>query len=88
MKLITAIIRDRDTDPVSRALTSLDFRVTHIASTGGFLRRGNSTLFIGTDDDKVEQALEIIRANLEPADDPDQKRATIFVINVNQFIHF
>ncbi|PKO17893.1 MAG: hypothetical protein CVU39_05270 [Chloroflexi bacterium HGW-Chloroflexi-10] len=88
MKMIIAIVRDRDTDPVSRALTTADFRVTHIASTGGFLRRGNSTLFVGLEDEKVENALDIIRKNLEPPDDPQQKRATLFVLNVNQFIHF
>ena len=88
MKMIIAIVRDRDTNPVSTALTSAEFRVTHIASTGGFLRRGNSTLFIGIEDEKVEQALEVIRTNLEPPDDPAQKRATIFVLNVNHFTHF
>ena len=88
MKLIIAIVRDRDADPVSRALTSKDFRVTLIASTGGFLRRGNSSLFIGVEDEKVEEALEVVRTNLEPPDNPDQKRATIFVINVHQFTHF
>jgi uncharacterized protein YaaQ len=88
MKMIIAIVRDRDTNPVSTALTSAEFRVTHIASTGGFLRRGNSTLFVGVEDDKVEPALDVIRKNLEPPDDPDQKRATIFVLNVNHFTHF
>jgi uncharacterized protein YaaQ len=88
MKMIIAIVRDRDTNPVSTALTSAEFRVTHIASTGGFLRRGNSTLFIGVEDEKVDQAMEIIRTNLEPADDPAQKRATLFVLNVNHFTHF
>lgn len=42
MKMIIAIVRDRDTNPVSTALTSSEFRVTHIASTGGFLRRPRS----------------------------------------------
>lgn len=86
--MIIAIVRDRDTNPVSTALTSAEFRVTHIASTGGFLRRGNSTLFIGVDDEKVDVALDVIRTNLEPADDPEQKRATVFVLNVNHFTHF
>ena len=88
MKMIIAIVRDRDTNPVSTALTSAEFRVTHIASTGGFLKRGNSTLFIGLEDEKVDLAMEIIRTNLEPADDPAQKRATLFVLNVNHFTHF
>ncbi|MAT43411.1 MAG: hypothetical protein CL609_13825 [Anaerolineaceae bacterium] len=88
MKLIIAIVRDRDADPVSKALTTHNFRVTHIASTGGFLRRGNSTLLIGVDDERVEAGLEVVRNNLEPADDVDQKRATIFVVNVNQYLQY
>ena len=39
MKMIIAIIQDQDTDPVSKALTSMKFRVTQIASTGGFLTK-------------------------------------------------
>ncbi len=88
MKLIIAILRDVDNDPVSRALTSANFRVTMIASTGGFWRRGNTTLFIGLEDPQVQEALDIIRQNLTPATEPGTTRATIFVLNVNQFIHF
>lgn len=88
MKLIIAIVRDQDADPVSKALTTHDYRVTHIASTGGFLRRGNSTLLIGVEDEKLEDGLKIVRENLEPADGPNQKRATIFVVNVQEFIQF
>ena len=36
MKLIIAIIRDIDNDPVSQNLIAAGFRVTRIASTGGF----------------------------------------------------
>ena len=44
MKLIIAILRDIDHDAVSQALTSAGFRVTLIASTGGFWRRGQSLM--------------------------------------------
>ena len=47
MKLIISILRDIDHDAVSQALTSAGFRVTMIASTGGFWRRGNTTLLMG-----------------------------------------
>ncbi len=36
MKLIIAIIQDADNDRVSAALTDEKYRVTFIASTGGF----------------------------------------------------
>jgi uncharacterized protein YaaQ len=61
MKLIIAIIKDEDNDAVSKALTENDFRVTFIASTGGFLRSGRSTLLVGVEDEQVETALDIIR---------------------------
>ena len=86
MKMIIAIVQDNDTEPVSKALTTMKFRVTQIASTGGFLRRGSSTLLIGLDDDQVEQALQIIRDTCSIAADPNQKRATIFVLNVAKHI--
>ncbi len=84
MKLIIAIIQDQDTEPVSRALTSMSFRVTLVASTGGFLRKGSSTLLIGVEDHQVEQALQILRDTCSLSSDPNQKRATIFVLNVQQ----
>jgi len=85
MKLIIAIIKDQDTDPVSRALTKKGFRVTLTASTGGFLRSGRSTLLIGIEDDQVDTALEIIRSYCKKPEKPDEKRATIFVIKVDKF---
>lgn len=88
MKLIIAIVRDMDNDAVSHALTQANFRVTYVASTGGFLRKGQSTLMIGLDDELVEQALELIRSNVTPASESDQRHAIVFVIPVDQFHHF
>lgn len=85
MKLIIVIIRDVDNEPVSQALVNADFRVTRIASTGGFLRRGSSTLMIGTEDDRVDHAFETIRSNLGPATEPGVSRASLFVLNVEHF---
>lgn len=85
MKLIIAILRDSDHEPVSRSLTSQGFRVTLIASTGGFLRRGSTTLLIGLDDDQVDPALKTIRETCGPASEPGETRATIFVLPVDQY---
>ncbi len=85
MKLIIAIIKDEDNDSVSRALTKENFRVTLIASTGGFLRSGRSTLLIGVDDDQVENALDLIRDACKKPEKADEKRATIFVLKVDKF---
>lgn len=65
MKLIVAIIQDQDVSSLIDDLTSNDFRVTKLASTGGFLKAGNTTLLIGVDDNEVEGVLDIIRGNCE-----------------------
>jgi len=85
MKLIIAIIKDEDNDAVSRSLTKKNFRVTFIASTGGFLRSGRSTLLIGVEDEQVETALDVIRNSCKKPDKPQEKRATIFVLKVDKF---
>ena len=84
-RLIIAILRDADGEEVLKALLDAGFRVTRIASTGGFLRRGNATLLIGVEKERVELAMQTIRDNSAPAIDPGLKRATIFVLKVDQF---
>ena len=88
MKLFIAIVKDTDNDKVSHALTSADFRVTTVASTGGFLRRGQTTMLIGVKDERVEEALNILRSNVTRSTEPNVKSATIFVIKVDDFIQF
>lgn len=68
MKLVVAIIQERDDRKVSESLGHKGFFSTKIASTGGFLRDGNETLLIGVEDDRVDEVLEIIRENSEPRD--------------------
>jgi uncharacterized protein YaaQ len=86
MKLIITIINDSDNEPVSQALIAKEFRVTRIASTGGFFRKGSSTLVIGVRDERVEAAIEIIRDNTTPQTDSEIDQATIFVIPVENYI--
>lgn len=63
MKMITAIVNKKDSGEVCRSLTDAGFFYTKISSSGGFLRAGNVTLFIGTDDDKLDEILEVIKAH-------------------------
>ncbi len=85
MKLIIAIVRDEDNAVIADALITDGFRVTRIASTGGFFRRGSTTLMIGVEDDLVEKAMQIIRENCGPVTEPGAKRATLFVLPVSRF---
>lgn len=63
MKLILTIVNSDDSNEVQEALTENGFFVTKLATTGGFLKKGNTTFFIGTQDEKVDQAIELIRAH-------------------------
>jgi uncharacterized protein YaaQ len=85
MKMIIAIIRDHDNETVSQALVTDGFRVTRISSTGGFLRRGSSTLMIGIEDEKVDQAIQVIKETTTIPEESSTKRATLFVLNVEQY---
>lgn len=61
MKLIIAIVSNDDSHSLSNALTKENFNVTKLATTGGFLKIGNTTLLIGTEDDLVNKAIDIIK---------------------------
>lgn len=63
MKLIIAIVNNDDSSTVQSALTEGGFFVTKLATSGGFLKKGNTTFFVGTNDDKVDGAIEIIKSN-------------------------
>jgi uncharacterized protein YaaQ len=84
MKLMIVIVHDTDSDAVLQALLGKGFRVTRVASTGGFLRRGNVTLLIGVESDKVDAVLEILKQTTKPVD-LQQHRATIFVVDMPYF---
>lgn len=105
MKLLLAIVSNEDSSAVSKALTKNGFQVTKLATTGGFLSQGNTTLIVGTEDDKVETAVNLIgsesktRKEFAPTStmygtdriitapvEVTVGGATIFVLNVEQFI--
>ena len=60
MKLIFAIVSNDASSKVSKELTKNRFSVTKLATTGGFLMAGNTTFIIGTEDERVDEAIEII----------------------------
>ena len=60
MKLIIAIVQDEDSSRLIGQLMNDGFGVTKLATTGGFLRAGNTTLISGVEDDKLQDALGVI----------------------------
>ena len=61
MKLVLAIIHDEDAHNLMENLTKEGFMATKLATTGGFLRSGNTTLFVGVPKEKVDQVVGIIK---------------------------
>ena len=84
MKLVIAIVRDSDDQRVIDKLVSVTYRVTRVASTGGFLRRGNVTLLIGVEAEQVQPVLDLLRETCAPPE-PGQHRATVFVVDAPHF---
>ncbi|UUZ82202.1 cyclic-di-AMP receptor [Paenibacillus sp. P26] len=63
MKLVIAVVQDKDSNRLSNALIKEGFRATKLASTGGFLRAGNTTFLVGTEDERVNEVLQVIKSN-------------------------
>jgi uncharacterized protein YaaQ len=84
MKMIIVIVKDNEADTITQSLTSAEYRVTRVASTGGFLRSGFVTLLLGVDDDRVDGAIDLVRGKLKPAVN-NERRATLFVIPVERY---
>lgn len=63
MKMIIAVVQDKDSSRLTDALSKNNFQTTKLSTTGGFLREGNTTFMIGCNDNEVDNALDIIKKN-------------------------
>jgi uncharacterized protein YaaQ len=60
MCLLIAIVQDEDARTAVDDLTKARFGVTRLATSGGFLHKGNATLLIGLDRPRVPEALRVL----------------------------
>ncbi|MBT9134186.1 MAG: hypothetical protein DDT39_01485 [Firmicutes bacterium] len=110
MKLVIAVVQDRDSQRLIDQLINQNLRSTKLASTGGFLKAGNTTLLIGVEDSQMESALGVIRETckareqlltpMAPVGSSAVESyvpypievvvggATVFVVDVEQFVRF
>lgn len=109
MKLLIAIVQDEDASRLVSSLMNEGFSVTKLATTGGFLRAGNTTLLLGVEDDRLQPAIDVIekicKSRTQIASSPSPVAgtasvytpypievtvggATIFVLEVDQFVKF
>lgn len=84
MKLILAIISDELIGEVSKALSTSEFTTTKLSSTGGFRKKGNTTILVGVHAEDVSKCVEIIKHSIENSSkrNPDDNvaDANIFVM--------
>lgn len=60
MKLVIAIVQDADAHRLQEQLSAQGFTSTKLASSGGFLREGNTTLMTGVEDKEVAYVKAVI----------------------------
>jgi len=85
VKLLIAVLWDEDAERAVPELVERGLRVTRVASTGGFLRRGNTTMLIGVDDGRVQEGIDVLRGATTDARQPGAGRGAVFVLNVDRF---
>lgn len=61
IQLVLAIVQEKDAGRLIDALTEDGIHATMLASTGGFLREGNSTILMGVEDTQVDHVLATVR---------------------------
>lgn len=66
VKLVVAVVQDKDAGRLIEELVDRGYRATKLASTGGFLKEGNTTLLIGAADDQVDEVVDIVKRVCRP----------------------
>ena len=87
MKLVVAVIQDYDTNDFLKALSHHGIMATRIASAGGFLRQGNTTVFSAVDDDQVLLVKQLLSRHCgNRADTAAEDHFTL--MDASEFEHF
>lgn len=77
MKLVIAVVQDNDVNLLMDDLVDNDFQVTKLATSGGFLREGNTTLLMGVEEVRLDECLELIEKNGK------KRKTTTSIMNSN-----
>ena len=92
LKLIIAIIQDDYISKVIKTLMENKIRTTKLSSTGGFLKAGNTTLFIGVEENQIDKVVDLIKAetsskNVKAGNDEITiGGANLFVMDIDQYL--
>ncbi len=86
MKFVLVVLEDAEATEVTRALVDAGFRVTRLVSGGGLLRRGHTVFFTAVDDERVDEAVALVRQHLPKAEQAGARRGMLFVLPVDAYI--
>ena len=78
MKLVVAVVKEEQAGRALDALVASEYRATRMNTAGGFLKKGNSTLLVGVEDEQVDEVLGIVKGKAPST--------TAFVLNVVQHV--
>lgn len=75
---------------LSKELLENRISSTKLSSTGGFLKKGNTTMLIGTDVEKEQSILDLIKKVCDENDieSDNESKANIFVMDLEDFKKF
>lgn len=75
---------------LSKELLENKISSTKLSSTGGFLKKGNTTMLIGTDVEKEQSILDLIKKVCDENDieSDNESKANIFVMGLEDFKKF
>ena len=87
MKMVFAIISKADEDITVTALNEAGFFATRLSTIGGFLKKTNTSVIVGTEDEKVPRASNGVGTPYVTVP-TNAGGATVFVLDVDQFEKF
>ena len=75
---------------LSKELLENKISSTKLSSTGGFLKKGNTTMLIGTDVEKEQSILDLIKKVCDKNDieSDNESKANIFVMDLEDIKKF
>jgi uncharacterized protein YaaQ len=93
VKLVVCIVHNRDKGKITDELVKAGFKFTVVASTGGFLREGNTTFLIGIQSDELDTLMCLVDQNCQSREQLVNVKvpvggAVVFVLPVERFERF
>lgn len=91
MKLMICIANQKYGPSIVKHLSQKKYRITKLASTGGFLKEGNETLLIGANEEHINSLKSeikdaVLTLEKEKGWEPKANRFTLFVVDGQNYL--